>query len=98
MQIAVSLPEMPRPRREELISAERVYGQRLIAAGTIARIWRIPGGLANVGIWVAADATELHRAIADLPLFQWIRADVTPLALHPLEAGEDQGQQRTEER
>jgi muconolactone D-isomerase len=53
--------------------------------GTIKRIWRIPGGLRNVGIWEARDATELHAAIAGLPFFPWIEAEVIPLARHPLE-------------
>jgi muconolactone delta-isomerase len=44
---------------------------------------RLPGGLRNVGIWEAPDATEL---ISGLPLFPWIDADVTALVRHPLEA------------
>jgi muconolactone D-isomerase len=79
-------PDMPAERRAKLTAAERERGLELIRGGTIKRIWRIPGGLRNVGIWEATDATELHAAIADLPLYPWIRAEVTALAVHPLEA------------
>jgi muconolactone D-isomerase len=49
-------------------------------------MWRVPGRVANVGIWQATDATELHEALASLPLFPYIDARVTPLAQHYLEA------------
>lgn len=86
VQIEVALPaDMPEARRAELMAAEREQGQQLRRAGTIRRIWRVPGGLRNVGVWEAADATELHAALSSLPLFPWIAAEVTALAVHPLE-------------
>lgn len=89
VRIEVSLPpDMPEARRAELAAAERDHGLELRRRGAIQRIWRVPGGLRNVGIWEARDATELHELINGLPLFPWIRADVTALAQHPLEAGE----------
>jgi muconolactone D-isomerase len=39
-----------------------------------------------VGIWAASDATELHSLIEGLPMYPWLRAEVVPLAVHPLEA------------
>ena len=47
-----------------LTAAERIRGAELGAAGTIRRMWRVPGRRANWGIWEAADPTELHAAIA----------------------------------
>jgi muconolactone D-isomerase len=85
--IEVRLPgDMPAARRAELAAAEREHGLALRRQGAIQRIWRLPGGLRNVGIWEARDATELHELISGLPLFPWIDADVTALARHPLEA------------
>jgi muconolactone D-isomerase len=55
-----------------------------MAAHSIWAIWRIPGGLRNVGVWQALDATELHELIASLPAYPWLRAEVTALAEHPL--------------
>jgi muconolactone D-isomerase len=89
VQIEIALPgDMSQARRDELAAAELAYGRELLHTGTIARIWRVPGAARNVGIWTAADATELHEAIARLPLFPWMRAEVTALARHPLGAGE----------
>jgi muconolactone D-isomerase len=88
VHIAVRLPpDMAAARREELLAAERVRGRELMERGTIARIWRIPGTLANYGIWQGADADEVHAAIAGLPLFAYFATvEVTALATHPLEA------------
>lgn len=86
VRIDVALPgEMPEAQRAELVAAERAYGLELRRRGTIKRVWRIPGGIRNVGIWEAQDATEVHEAIVGLPMFPWLQAEVTALARHPLE-------------
>jgi muconolactone D-isomerase len=89
VEIRVSLPlDVSGAEREELLARERDRGRELRSAGTIVRIWRVPGRWANVGIWQAADATELHDAISSLPLFPWMTVDVAPLATHYLEQTE----------
>jgi muconolactone D-isomerase len=86
VRIDVQLPgAVPDEERESLLSAEVERGRELVEAGAIVSIWRVPGGLRNVGIWEAADATELHEYLASLPLFRWLTAEVTPLAEHPLQ-------------
>jgi muconolactone D-isomerase len=89
VEIRVKLPfELLDPegaRRRELLAAELERGVELRRNGTIEHIWRVPGQLRNVGIWQAADATELHEAICSLPLAPWLRVKVTPLADHPIE-------------
>jgi muconolactone D-isomerase len=90
VRIAVRLPaDMPDERRAELAAAERVRGRELVESGAIQRIWRVPGGLRNVGVWRAEDATELHALIRSLPFARWCEVDVTALAAHPLEGGPD---------
>jgi muconolactone D-isomerase len=85
VQITTVLPPgMPAAERDELVAAERRRGQELVDEGVITAIWRVPGGLKNVGIWEAADATELHDFITSLPAYPWFSAHVTPLAIHPL--------------
>lgn len=81
-------PDLAADVRAELTARERVRGTALREAGTIVRIWRIPGRQANAGIWRATDATELHDLLASLPLFPWMEIDVQALAVHPLEAPE----------
>jgi muconolactone D-isomerase len=80
-------PEMPEERRAELTDAEARRGRELIEAGTLVRIWRLPGRFANVSLYRAADATELHAALTSLPLWPYMRIRVEALATHPLETG-----------
>jgi muconolactone D-isomerase len=87
VRIEVSLPgDMPEASRTELVAAELVRGRELREQGAIKRIWRLPGGIRNVGIWEAADATELHDLIASLPFYPWLQSEVSAPAVHPLEA------------
>jgi muconolactone D-isomerase len=70
--------------KARLTDAEGVRGRELGQQGTIRAMWRIPGRLANVGIWAARDADELHAAITSLPLWPYMRVEVTALATHYL--------------
>ena len=88
VEIEVRLPPDTSPgQKAELIAAEAARAKDLSAKGTIYRLWRVPGRWANVGIWRAEDATELHEAISSLPLYPWLEVDVTPLATHPSDPG-----------
>lgn len=87
VQIQVNFPpDMQEDALADVVAREEVRGRELQRAGTIVRIWRIPGRRANVGVWSASTADELHSAITSLPAFPWIDAQVTPLATHHLEA------------
>ena len=66
-----------------LHAAETVRARELTAAGTLRRLWRIPGQRANYGIWEAPDATALDAALASLPMFPYLQIEVQPLAQHP---------------
>jgi muconolactone D-isomerase len=86
VRVDVELPAtLSSANRAALLEAELERGRELVEAGAIRAIWRIPGALRNVGIWEAADATELHAWIASLPLFPYLTAEVTALAEHPLQ-------------
>jgi muconolactone D-isomerase len=95
VEIAVVFPpELRDPRserRRELLEQELQRGIELRRSGAIHSIWRVPGALRNVGVWSAADATELHELLSSLPLFPWIDATVTPLATHPVEKAVGEG-------
>lgn len=87
VQIQVAFPpEMPAEQLADVMAREVARGRELKETGTIVRIWRVPGRRANVGVWQAESADELHEAITSLPAFPWIDARVTPLATHHLEA------------
>jgi muconolactone D-isomerase len=66
-----------------ITTAERARAIELAEAGTIRRLWRIPGRRANWGLWEAPDATALHAAIASLPFYPWLSVEVHPLGAHP---------------
>lgn len=84
VQITVEWPpDGDEDLKQRLIRAEGERARELADAGTIRRLWRIPGRWANVGVWEAPDATAVHEALASLPLFPWVRAKVTALARHP---------------
>lgn len=70
-------------RFASLVEAERLRAAELTAAGTLVRLWRVPGRTANWGVWQAPDATALHAAIMSLPLAPWLDVNVIPLAVHP---------------
>ncbi|MBO0850730.1 MAG: muconolactone Delta-isomerase family protein, partial [Pseudonocardia sp.] len=57
----------------------------LRAAGVLKRLWRVPGRNATVGLYEAPDATELHDALASLPMFPWMDITVEAVATHPQE-------------
>jgi muconolactone D-isomerase len=87
VQIEVRLPaDIDGEVRAGLARAEAARGTQLADAGVIRAIWRIPGRLANCGIWSAEDATALHEALTSLPMWPYIDATVTALATHPLTA------------
>jgi muconolactone D-isomerase len=89
VRIKVDLPpEMEAGERSRIREAELARGRELLASGAIESIWRIPGGIENVGVWEADDATALHALLESLPMFPWLTAEVIALARHPLN---DQG-------
>lgn len=73
--------------RRGLVEREAVRARELSAEGIIVRLWRVPGRWANVGLWQAEDASQLHEAISSLPLFPWLDVGVEALARHPSDPG-----------
>ena len=78
--------DLPEEERGRLRGLERQRAAQLREAGVLRRLWRVPGTRAVVGLWEAQDATELHAALASLPMFPWFSASVEALATHPQEA------------
>ncbi|MFJ1747302.1 muconolactone Delta-isomerase family protein [Streptomyces sp. NPDC088116] len=71
-------------------AAESVRAGELAATGHLFRLWRPVGELRSIGIWRAADETELHeKVLGTLPLRSWMTVKVTPLRSHPNDPGKD---------
>jgi muconolactone D-isomerase len=85
LRIDVSLPpDMPQAERDDLRKRENARAEALIAEGTLVRIWRIVGRIANFSVWQAPTLEALHEAVMSLPLFPHMKIDVTPLIDHPV--------------
>ncbi|MGW1563945.1 muconolactone Delta-isomerase [Streptomyces sp. NPDC002144] len=77
--------DTPDDIRAGLRRDERGLAMELREAGILKRLWRVPGRNATVGLYEAADATQLHDCLSALPMFPWMDITVEPLAVHPQE-------------
>lgn len=85
IRIDVRLPaRMDEDAKSRVSAAEAARGQELGRAGVIRAMWRVPGRLANVGIWSVPGPDELHAAISSLPMWPYMRVEVTAIATHDL--------------
>jgi muconolactone D-isomerase len=76
-------PDLPADVRADLLAREKAYSQQLQRDGKWPHIWRIAGRYANLSVLDVADNDELHALLSGLPLFAYLRIEVTPLATHP---------------
>lgn len=76
-------PDMPAAIADELKSRERAQAQELQRSGKWRHLWRVAGRYANVSIFDVADPAELHELLAGLPLFPFMKVEVTALCRHP---------------
>jgi len=84
VQMEVSLPRDLDPgERQRLLSAEKAIALDLQRAGTWVHLWRVVGKYGNVSIFDVASGDELHGILWNLPLFPFMRVEVTALAEHP---------------
>ncbi|MFJ4166002.1 muconolactone Delta-isomerase family protein [Microbacterium sp. NPDC089698] len=70
----------------EMRRREAANSERLIAEGTLLRLWRPPlraGEWRTFGLFAAADGTALDAALATMPLRIWREDTVTELSPHP---------------
>lgn len=87
VQIEIETPaDMAASALAELQAAEAARAAELWERNELVRIWRVPGRRANWSLYRTDDATALHELLASLPLWPWMRIEVHPLALHPVEA------------
>jgi muconolactone delta-isomerase len=65
---------------------EAARSRELAAAGYLLRLWRPPlrpGEWRSLGLFAAADGSQLEEVLASMPLRVWRTDEVTPLAPHP---------------
>lgn len=69
--------------RQETIAREKAYSQDLQRGGEWKSIWRIVGKYSNISIFDVESTDRLHEILWNLPLFEYMDVEVTPLAAHP---------------
>lgn len=80
----VKIPrDLPEVEAAEIIAREKAYSHDLQRSGKWRHIWRIAGQYANYSIFDVHDHAELHEILSGLPLFKFMKIEVTPLLRHP---------------
>jgi len=85
LRIDVSIPaDMTQAEKDKLRERENARAAELIAEGTMQGIWRIVGRIANHSLWKADTLEILHDKVSSMPMFPYMKIDVTPLINHPM--------------
>ena len=76
-------PAMPGAQADELKKNERELAHSLQRSGKWRHLWRIAGQYANVSMFDVDSVEELHALLTSLPLFPYMKIEVTPMCRHP---------------
>jgi muconolactone delta-isomerase len=77
---------IPAEAVDDVRAREAAHTRELAARGHVLRLWRpplAPGEWRSLGLFAAADAPELDRVLASMPLRIWRSDEVKELAAHP---------------
>jgi muconolactone D-isomerase len=84
VHMQVNLPHDLAPDKANDIKArEKAYAQELQRQGKWQHLWRIVGEYANYSVFDVQSNDELQDLLSNLPLFPYMKIQVTPLAKHP---------------
>jgi muconolactone delta-isomerase len=75
---------------EDTKAAEAARADELAEQGYLRRLWTPPsdpGQWRTLGLWSAADRSELAQILRSLPLYPWMKIETTPLTTHPNDPG-----------
>ena len=76
-------------RADDLKRVERERARDLQNQGKWRHLWRIAGQYSNVSVFDVSDVQELHDIVSTLPLFPFMKIEVTPLCRHPSSIHDD---------
>ena len=71
---------------DDVRAREAAHTRELAVQGHVLRLWRpplAPGEWRTLGLFAAADAADLERVLASMPLRVWRRDEVEELTSHP---------------
>jgi muconolactone D-isomerase len=67
----------------DIKAREKQYSQDLQRSGEWRHLWRVVGEYANYSVFDVESNDALHECLSRLPLFPYMKIQVTPLAQHP---------------
>lgn len=76
-------PGMSAEQAADIKAREKAYAQELQRKGGWRHLWRVVGEYANYSVFDVDSNDALHELLSALPLFPFMRIQVTPLARHP---------------
>ena len=82
-EVPAGPPDAEVERRQR---AESAAAAELAEDGHLVRLWKRPlggNGTTAIGLYRARDGAELDDLLRALPLADWLRVSITPLAAHP---------------
>jgi muconolactone D-isomerase len=84
VRMDVNIPhDLSVERANEIKAREKAYSQELQRDGRWLHLWRVVGEYANYSVFDVSSNDELHQLLSQLPLFPYMKLQVTPLAQHP---------------
>lgn len=84
VRMDVHLPaDLDEAAAADIKAREKAYSQQLQHAGAWRHLWRVVGEYANYSVFDVESHDTLHDMLSKLPLFPYMRIQVTPLARHP---------------
>lgn len=84
VRMDVHLPhDLPVELAADIKAREKAYSQELQRSGAWRHLWRVVGEYANYSVFDVESNDRLHELLSGLPLFPYMRIQVTPLARHP---------------
>ena len=90
VHMVVSPPQgAAQDRFDALKAAEKARAQDLMKQGKWRHLWRIAGKYENFSVFEVKDASELHDILTSLPLFPFMKMEITALCRHPSSIRED---------
>jgi|TARA_R110000765_G_scaffold361455_2_gene451646 muconolactone D-isomerase len=75
--------DMDADKVAELKATEKALSQKLQEQGKWRHIWRLAGEYSNFSIFDVESNEELHDIMMSLPLYPYMKVEVTPLLRHP---------------
>jgi len=88
MDVLIPL-NMEETKVAELKATEKMLSQELQEQGKWRHIWRLAGEYSNFSIFDVDSHEELHEILMSLPLYPYMKVEVTPLLRHPSSVRED---------